>query len=158
MATTSHPSKSLLAYSILVLPPFCGLLAILHVGQQLESPRSIGGTWIIDHSSSGDPCIDRVLAESQRTLRVSQSGSHADLTFLNETHTSLSLELHGDRVTGVGRDRIFAHCGELVFEARLAPAPGSDTLTGTLRRFGCKDCPITSFRAVRTPHAPRSKH
>jgi hypothetical protein len=148
MAASAHPTKSLVAYLLLVVPPFCGLLGILHVGDRLEPPRSIGGTWVVERAAAprgDDPCA---FPDSSGKLRVSQSGPRAELTFLDETRTSLSIELRGDRIAGAGRVRSGGRCGELAVEARLIDR---DTLDGTLRRPGCADCPAASFHAVREP-------
>lgn len=126
----SRPIKSTLAYLVLVGPPFCGLLAILHCGQELEPPRSVGGTWVIDARPGGGTCA------VTGTLHVAQSGPHAEAT-LDAMHAALSLDLDGDHLVGTGS------CG---VDARL----DGDTLTGTLR---CADCPATEFHAVRKPRA-----
>jgi hypothetical protein len=116
--------KSILAYLVLVVPPFCGLLAILDFGQDLAPPRSIGGSWAVDAARSSAACA------VGSTLKVAQSGPRAE-AMLDATH--LSLDLNGDHVVGRGG------CG---LDAQLA----GDTLTGTMH---CADCPATSFHAVR---------
>ncbi len=119
----TRPIKSILAYFLLVVPPLCGLLAILHVGQDLEPPRSIGGTWMIE----GRTC-------ATGTLRVSQSGLRAQAT-LDAMHASVALALDGDHVVGSGTCSV---------DARV----DGDVLDGTL---ACADCPATAFHAIRKP-------
>ena len=120
----TRPIKSILAYFLLVVPPLGGLLAILHFGQDLEPPRSIGGSWAIDPGCG-----------LGGTLKIAQSGPRAEAT-LDAAH--LSLELDGDHLVGTGG------CG---IDARVA----GDTLTGTAQ---CAACPATPFHAVRTPRPP----
>lgn len=122
----TRPIRSLLAYLLLVVPPFCGLLAILHVGQDLEPPRSIGGSWAVDPACG-----------VSGTLKIAQSGPRADGT-LEVTHAALALELDGDHLVGSGGCRL---------DARVA----GDALTGTVQ---CAACPATPFHAIRKPRTP----
>jgi len=116
-----RPIRSILAYLLLVIPPLCGLLVILRLGQDLEPPRSIGGSWAVDPGCGVGG-----------TLKIAQSGPRAEAT-LAAAH--LSLELDGDHLVGTGG------CG---LDAQLA----GDTLTGTVQ---CAACPSTPFHAVRKP-------
>jgi hypothetical protein len=140
--------RSFASYLLIVIPPLCGLLAILRLGQAIEPPRSIGGSWVLDPATHAH-CASLSFFESSATLQVAQSGPRAELAFADAAQTTLALRIDADRVVGEGVDRASPACGALALEARL----GRDTLTGTLRRPGC-DCPPIAFRATRTPRTP----
>ena len=116
-------------YLLLVVPPFAGLLVILHLGGKLHPPRSINGDWHVDAA----PC-------ASGTLHVAQSGPRAEAHV--DPDTSLSLVLDGEVLTGEGHA---GACRDVAIQARLT----RDALVGVIRRRGCADCAPLPFQARR---------
>ncbi len=145
MAARIRPSRSLLVYLLLVVPPMGGLLAILRLGEGLAPPHSIGGVWRLtpegDQQCASSPTPDE--------LRVSQSGLHAEVSSDRASGLSLAVELHGTSIVGRGRASGQQRCKTVLLDAHLT---GHDTLDGTLEHPGCDECVATSFHAVRNTH------
>jgi hypothetical protein len=137
--------KSFLLYLTIVGIPLAGLFGILHAGNRLEAPPSIGGSWRLD-APSPPGAID-----------ISQSGVH------------LSVEMDGVRMRGEIRgDSLIAltpptentsrACGpDLGRELRASIDRTADPhrLTGTVGTPGGADCPRTAVSAVRVPAEKR---
>lgn len=121
--------RSAVLYLLLVVPPFAGLLVILHLGRQLRPARSINGDWHVD----GAPCATGI-------LHVAQSGPRAEARV--DPDTSLTLVLDGEVLTGEGHG---GACRDIAIEARLT----RDAIVGVIRRRGCADCAPLPFQARR---------
>jgi hypothetical protein len=131
-------------YSVLVVPPVAGLLAILHLGADLRPPRSIGGAWLI--SDPAPACRPFGFGGNAVTLSISQSGVRAVGTLSDASHAVLSLELDGDTIAGAqGR----ANGCHVSIEARLASSGSNRGLVGVLRWPGCTGCSDQAFHASR---------
>ena len=50
-STIRRTATAVLLYATLVVPPGVGLVLILHAGQRLHPPRSIGGDWIVTRTN-----------------------------------------------------------------------------------------------------------
>ncbi len=136
-------AKAVAIYSLLVVPPVAGLLAILHVGQDLQPPRSIGGDWLLPGSAPACPSFD--LGVQPVTLKISQSGLRAVGKL---AHAVLSLQIAGETVTGEQDGASGCH---VALAAQLAASGANGDLVGVLRWPGCTGCPDQAFRASRAP-------
>lgn len=143
MSALRRTSRAVAIYSLLVVPPVVGLLAILHAGKDLRPPRSIGGDWLL----AGSGCPEFDFGAKPVTLAVSQSGVRAVGKLSDTTHAVLSLAIAGDAVTGEQHGT--AGC-RVELDARLAADPSSE-LVGVLRWPGCRGCVDQPFRASRAP-------
>lgn len=145
MSSLSHHTRSLLAYLVLVVPPFCVLLTVLHFGKAIEPPRSIGGTWTLEfvgHEHEQAPCALVVT-----TLETQQSGPKAQAALRGEASSySLSITLDGAHLSGSTSRNVTDACQRVELVAHVE---SRDELTGTLRRPGCEGCTEVSFRATR---------
>lgn len=151
-----HLIKTTVIYLALVTPPLLGLIGIIEVGTGITAPRSIGGEWQLDDASrqqAADPCHG-IVFEKQPTLKVSQSGLRAEMTFADQARTVLNVAIDDQHITGSGRARAGAGCSEqLTLDARLEQAGAEARLVGTLERRGCSGCPAIHVRAGRRPPA-----
>lgn len=136
-------ATAVVLYALLIVPPFAGLLAILHLGERLAAPHAIGGDWqvAVDGGAVGAAC-ERAAADHALTLHVSQSGERAQATLSGARSATLALELRGDRISGAGRDSPAA-CQRITLDAQLT----AGALVGVLRHPGCARCPDLPFHA-----------
>lgn len=136
-------AKTVAIYSLLVVPPVAGLLAILHVGVDLRPPHSIGGDWLLAPAAPGCSAFD--FAGKPITLGISQSGLRAVGKLSDASHAAISLELDGDMLAGEQDGGSGCH---VELGARLASA---GELVGVLRWPGCSGCSDQEFHATRAP-------
>ncbi len=134
-------AKAVAIYSLLVVPPVAGLLAILHLGDDLHPPRSIGGTWQL--SGSAPACRPFEFGDKPVTLAISQSGLRAVGKLSDVSHTTLSIMLDGDAIAGEQS----TGGGHAAIAARIG---ATSDLVGVLRWPGCAGCAEQPFRASRT--------
>lgn len=134
---------------MLVVPPGAGLALILHAGQRLRPPPSIGGDWVI--TRPGHETCGRMPAGQPLELHVSQSGTRAQATFSDPGHTALELELRG---TALGGAQSGGGC-RLALDATLQES--SRELDGTLHWRGCPGCADEPFHASRGAQGGRSR-
>lgn len=144
VATLRRFVKAVAIYSLLVVPPVVGLLAILHFGADLRPPHSIGGDWVLSGPAPTCPPFD--FGGKPVTLRISQSGLRAVGKLSDASHAALSLEIEGDTITGEQGPAIECHVG---ISAELAATGSSSELVGVLRWPGCTGCGDQAFRASR---------
>jgi hypothetical protein len=140
-ATLHRFAKAVAIYSLLVVPPVFGLLAILHLGEDLRAPRSIGGDWKV--SGSIATCRSFVFGDTPATLTISQSGLRAVGKLSDASHTALSLEIEGTTITGEQDQATGCHV------ALAAQLSASSELVGVLRWPGCTGCSEQPFHALR---------
>lgn len=153
-----HLLKTTVIYVCLVSPPFLGLIGIIHVGEGITPPRSIGGEWQLDDSSRQEAAgsCHAIVFEKQPTLKVSQSGVRAEVIFADKAKTTIDVEIDGERVWGGARSAGAGSCGQPVtLEARLDRTGAEPQIIGTLERPGCSGCPVAHLRAAR--RAPESR-
>ena len=144
-ATVGRFARAVAVYSLLVVPPVVGLLAILDLGEDLRPPRSIGGDWRL--AGSAQPCPAFDFGNKPATLRISQSGLRAIGKLSDASRAALSIEIDGDTVTG---EQTASGC-HVALAARLAATGSTSELVGVLRWPGCTACPEQPFRASRAP-------
>ena len=151
-----HLIKTMLIYLLLVAPPFLGLIGIIKVGEGIGAPRSFGGEWQLDDTSrqqAGEPCHGLVF-EKQATLKVSQSGLRAEMTFADQAKTTLNVHIDDTRISGSGRASGAGDCDQPIsLDARLDTSGPRAEMVGTLERRGCSGCPAAHFRAGKKPPA-----
>ena len=145
-ASLRRLAKAVAIYSLLVVPPVAGLLAILHFGEDLRPPPSIGGEWLLAGSAPACPPFD--FGATPVTLGISQSGLRAVGKLSDAAHTALSLDIDGDSITG---DQGGASGCRVAIAARLAAGAANSELVGVLRWPGCTGCVDRAFRASRAP-------
>ncbi len=145
-------AKAVAIYSLLVVPPAAGLLAILHLGDDLRPPRSVGGDWVVSGAAPTCPAFD--FGGKPVTLGISQSGLRAVGKLSDASHAALSLEIDGDALTGEQGGTSGCRVG---IAARLAASGASSELVGVLRWPGCTGCSEQAFRASRAPRAGGSR-
>ncbi len=138
-------AKAVAIYSLLVVPPVAGLLAILHVGRDLQPPRSIGGDWLLPGSAPACSSFD--LGGQPVKLKISQSGLRAVGKL---SHAVLSLQIAGETITGEQDGACGCH---VALAAQFAASGANSDLVGVLRWPGCTGCLDQAFRASRAPRA-----
>lgn len=142
MGRIGKATKSLVAYGLLVVPPFVGLLVVLNLGNDITPPRSIGGTWVLDANAAPTRC-----AAPAARLHIQQSGPRAEIRFGDDPRDAISVRLEDATVRTRARGRATGDaCGALVVDAQVT---GRDSMEGTIRRDACPDCSPIAFRAVR---------
>jgi hypothetical protein len=152
--------KSVLLYLVLVGTPFLGLLGILRVGETLDAPVSIEGSWEIDRPTTEAlerACAPLETAEDRLEMTVAQSGQYVQVRFSDMEQTSMIGRLHVGTLTV--REVIACSaparsiCGTatmVVLQIRLRRQSGeADELTGWWKMPECDACPRQSFRALR---------
>lgn len=91
--------RTLALYAGLVGIPILGLVAVLHAGQRLQAPPSVGGAWRVE-SVDGGAGECGPLARGA-VLAVSQSGVYVTLAIGGEGDiVSIATRLDGDSLTG----------------------------------------------------------
>ena len=138
-SATLRFAKAVAIYSLLVVPPVAGLLAILHFGADLQPPHSIGGEWLL--SGAVPACTPFDFGGKPPTLAISQSGLRAVDKLSDASHAALSLEIASDTIADE-QDRDGCR---VAISAQLA----SGGLVGVLRWPGCTGCTEQAFRASR---------
>jgi hypothetical protein len=147
-STIRRTAKAVLVYATLVVPPGGALALVLHAGQRLHPPQSIGGDWVVARTAQG--ACGRVPATQRLVLHVSQSGTRAVATFSDAAHTTLELELRGTALAGAQPGN---GC-RLALDATLQP---SRELDGTLHWRGCTGCWDEPFHAARSARGGRPR-
>ena len=152
--------KSVLLYLVLVGTPFLGLLGILQIGEKLEAPVSVGGSWAVESTTAQAlerSCAPLEAPGDRLELTISQSGRYVQLRLNDAAKTSMTGRLHARTLTARRVLASGAHarndCGatteaELQLEVHHRSG-GADRLSGSWRVPGCDACPTQSFRAVR---------
>ena len=148
-------ARGTVVYVLLVAPPLAILFAILHCGDGLQAPRSIGGDWVLagvepPAPAAGCPALD--FGQAPAVLHVAQSGLRAQAALSDSAGTKLSLELAGDGIAGSESGGGDPSCA-LALDAHLVAAGDGDQLVGVLRRPRCASCPDLPFRAARRPRS-----
>ena len=153
--------KHVLAYLVFVGIPLAGLFGILRVGQGIEAPMAIHGSYVVlPMAPSGFACYAYLLGGDDSTVTVTQSGRQVTVTLGPKAEVTLSGKLVGADLTAEG-----------VIAAGTTPryvaCPVGDTIRMTVQahreRFvkrldarlfaaGCPECDPLAFEAVRPRH------
>jgi hypothetical protein len=142
-SATLRFAKAIAIYSLLVVPPVAGLLAILHLGTDLHPPHAVGGDWLL----AASPACTPFEGHADATLKISQSGLRAVGQL---SHTPVALTIDGDAIAG---EQVRTDGCHVAIYARLT----GGELVGVMRWPGCTGCIEQPFRATRAPRrgAPR---
>lgn len=148
--------KSLLIYLVLVGGPLAGLFGILHAGNRLEAPPSIGGAWRLESS----PPFAAGPEEGETMIEISQSGEHVELRIGGALFDGT---VRGDSIVAATEARAERRgeavdpCGPprgITMRARLDRAAEPDRLTAVFSLPASTGCTPSTVRAVRMP-APK---
>lgn len=148
--------KLMVAYICLVGIPLLGLIAIVHEGQRLSAPASVGGSWNLDGDFAawlGKPCADQLTGAGRPALDISQSGNMLSIVLGDAPAMPLTGTIQGRTLTAGAKTPAFsgtANCNAAIGVKATASKDGDQrTLTGTLRLNTCASCALVAFRAVR---------
>src|SRR5512134_1962581 len=151
--------RHLLAYLVFVGLPLGGLYAVLRVGQRIDPPRAIHGSYAVAPMAPvGFACYAYLLGSEDSTVRVAQSGRQVIVTLGPKSEVTLRGTLQGAALTAEG-----------VIQPGTTPrylaCPAGDTIRMTLQArreelvkrldatlvvAGCPECPPVGFVAVRS--------
>lgn len=155
--------RHLLSYLLFVGIPLVGLLGVLRVGQGIEAPRAVHGTWEVQPMApSGRVCTRYLLSDADSTLRISQSGRELTAALDPRAEVSLRGALTGNQLALEGvippdaTPRHVACTGgdTLRLTARISAAGGTRQLEARLWSSACADCGAVSFTASRPRDYP----
>jgi hypothetical protein len=148
--------KLMIAYVCLVGIPLLVLIGIVHEGQRLSAPASVGGNWNVDGDFTawaGKPCGDLLTAAGRPALSISQSGSVLSISLGDPQAAPLAGTIQGRTLSAGAEDPPSsgnASCSAAIRVDATAERDGEQrTLTGTLRLNTCASCAPVAFRAVR---------
>ncbi|MEZ0335397.1 MAG: hypothetical protein ACAI18_15410 [Gemmatimonadales bacterium] len=153
--------QHVLAYLVFVGIPLAGLFGVLRIGQGIEAPMAIHGSYaVLPMAPSGFACYAYLLGGDDSTVTVTQSGRQVTVTLGPKAEVTLSGQLSGADLTAEG-----------VIAAGTTPryvaCPVGDTIRMTIQAHrekqvkrldaslftaGCPDCAPQGFVAVRPRH------
>lgn len=144
-------------YLLLVGTPLLGLIGLLRVGERLEAPPSVAGTWNVDSAFTRAVergCFPSAFAEAT-TLEVTQSGRFIRLTANDPAATLFEgrltdggLVARGIRVAPASPTCTAPRPAEL--RLRLIDGDGVQQLAGSWGLPTCVACRALPFRATRS--------
>ncbi len=141
--------KAIRDYLILVGVPILGVIILLHLGQGLQAPASIGGLWVapeLSGSLQGLTCGRELNLGDYPFLTISQSGPHLRIILGDSDLTAMSGTLDGLALTAdesAPADDALA----LRLEATVDREAEPDVLSGRLLVENCPDSfPFTALR------------
>jgi len=152
--------RSVFLYLFLVGVPVLAISGVLRVGQRLQSPIFVGGTWIVerpwntDHDSS---CGHSLINSDRTVLTISQSGSRLLLTLNDENKTTFAGEIRDGTITATmarlasdtSIDAQGVSGASIRLHARFERDSGADRLLGALTFHVCPTSTVMSFIAQR---------
>ena len=147
--------RLILAYILLVGLPLTGLLGILHAGQRLSAPASVGGAWYVDSNFdnvANDSCRHLLQSVKQPFMSISQSGSNLVISLNNPQKTALPGAIQGASLTMSAENASAGGCSDpqaIHVDGTIGKQGGQRVLAGTLAIAGCPDCAPVQFHAVR---------
>lgn len=148
--------KLIIAYVCLVGIPLLGLIGIVHEGQRLNAPASVGGNWNVDGDFAawaGKPCANLLTGARRPAVTISQSGSILSIVLSDAQAAPLTGTIQGRTLTAGADDPAssgVASCAGAIRVNATAEKDGKQrTLTGTLQLNTCASCAPVAFSAVR---------
>jgi hypothetical protein len=150
--------RHVLSYLLFVGVPLAGLLGVLRVGQWIEAPRAVHGSWAVQPmAASGRVCTRYLLSDADSTLTISQSGSQLTGSLGPEAEVGLRGSLTGNEISleGViqpGATPRYVGCtvgDTLRLTARFSASRGLRQLEAQLWSSACTDCGAVGFTAAR---------
>ncbi|HEY9507830.1 MAG TPA: hypothetical protein VIQ27_17855 [Gemmatimonadales bacterium] len=155
--------RHLLSYLLFVGIPLAGLLGVLRVGQGLEAPRAVHGSWAVQPmAASGRVCTRYLLSDADSTLVISQSGRELTGTLGPGAEVGLKGALRGDQIAlegviqpGATPRHVACTAGDtLRLTAKVFATRDARQIQGRLWFPSCADCGAVGFTAAR----PREYH
>ena len=150
--------RHLLSYVLFVGIPLAGLLGVLRVGQGVEAPRAVHGSWAVQPmAASGRVCTRYLLSDADSTLTISQSGRQLSAALGPRGEVALRGVLTGDRLSlegviqpGATPRHVGCAAGDTLWlSARIAAAGETRRLHARLWSSACADCSPVGFTAAR---------
>lgn len=133
-----------LLYAVLVGVPVLGLIGILHFGQRLAAPESIGGLWRVDIDGEPVGPLAKLLSDDNAGFRISQSGDRFELKPRGSLQTPGAGTLEGRELHAERRRR----SGDVDWTIHATLGPEPETLHGTWS-FVASTTVALGFKAVR---------
>jgi hypothetical protein len=146
--------KSAIIYIVSVGGCVLAIIGLLYLGDGLEAPRSVGGTWAIEASGG---CDAAPIAKAEPALKISQSGPRLEIDLGDDARTVLHGDLEGAHVTAESRHRE-GDPARVRMAGDVEKGAGSerDRLRGTLEVAGC-EAPIAIVATRQPPPASAKK-
>lgn len=151
--------KALLLYFALVGTPVAGLLLILRVGERIDAPPAVSGTWVVDDAfarAARRSCVPLDFPDQSPSLTISQSGRYLRLQFNDAGRTAMPGTLHAGTLTtrqvlptGEGAGRACGAATLTELRLRLVKGVGGDRLSGHWTSPECEVCPALDVVAIR---------
>jgi len=145
-------------YLLLVGTPLLGLVGLLRVGERIEAPSAIAGTWAVDSAFSRAVergCFPRAFAEAT-AFEITQSGRFVRLTANDAAATTFEGRLDGGALVARGAraapTTALPQCAApraTELRLRLLDDAGTQQLAGSWGLPECAACRALPFRATR---------
>jgi hypothetical protein len=155
--------RHLLYYLLFVGVPLAGLLGVLRVGQGIEAPRAVHGSWAVQPmAATGSVCTRYLLSDTDSTLIIFQSGRQLSGSLGPRAEIGLTGALRGNEIAlegviqpGATPRHIACSVGDtLRLTARFSATVELRQLEARLWSSACSDCGAVGFTAAR----PREYH
>ena len=153
--------RHVLSYLLFVGVPLAGLLGVLRVGQWMEAPRAVHGSWAVQPMApSSRVCTRFLLSDADSTLTISQSGRQLTGSLgpgaevgLRGSITGNEISLEGVILPGATPRHVACTEGDtLRLTAQFSASRGIRQLEARLWSSSCADCGAVGFTAAR-PYA-----
>jgi hypothetical protein len=140
---------TIVTYLFLVGIPLAGLMGILKIGEGLEAPRPVAGTWVAVEGASRAAweagCRTSAAAEEEQgpsEVRLEQSGARADVYWPAVRAEKFYLTVTGDSIEGKLTLESADGCpgGVMTLRGEIREVNARGRITGELRRENCADC------------------
>ena len=151
--------RHLLAYLAFVGIPLAGLYGVLRVGEQVEAPMAIHGSYaVVPMAATGFACYAYLLGAGDSTVAVTQSGRQVSIRLGPRAEVTLHGRLVGTDLTAEGVIRpgttprhVACPAGDTVRLRLQARREGRvKRLEAALLVAGCPECQPIGFVAVRS--------
>ena len=150
--------RSLVSYLLFVGIPLAGLLGVLRLGQRVEAPRAVHGSWAVQpRAAIGRVCTSYLLSGADSTLVISQSGRQLTGTLGPNADVALRGLLVGDEISLEGviqpeetPRHVACSVGDtLRLTARISSVVRTRQLEARLWSSACAECGAVGFTAAR---------
>ena len=141
--------KNVALYILAVGLPILAIFGLLYLGEDLEAPMSVGGTWAIESSGA---CDFAPIAKASPALEISQSGPRLEIELGDAGRTVLHGDLEGARVTAESDPARVRLAGDV----EKGAGGERDRLRGALEVTGC-EAPIAIVATRQPPPVSATK-
>jgi hypothetical protein len=141
---------TVVTYLFLVGVPLAGLMGILRIGEGLEAPRPVAGTWVAVEGKSRAAweagCRTSAGADEEQgpsEVRLEQSGARANVFWPAVRADKFYLMVMGDSVEGKLTLKSGEGCpgGVMMLRGAIQEVNTRVRITGELKREDCPNCP-----------------